>query len=129
MLLAGLWRKETNLTVAAILLIAVTGWTTPVIMGSGEAALERYADGPVSPVLDESAAYALKNHEDAAHTWGKLFYLAAVLATGLAAGWRWLPRRAVAPLCWSLGALVLACAILGLWFAATGGEIRRPDFR
>lgn len=101
----------------------------PVVMGSGEAAFERFSNGQNAALADDAGAEAaLQRHEAYAHSSGKLFYLVLVAsAAGLIIVWlrpRWVAAAAAIN-------LVLAVIAVGanLYAAKTGGEIRRPDFR
>ena len=113
----------TGLTIAAIF-----GWITPIVMSTGEAASERYEEGPVRVFLDSNVKQALEAHEDRAEVWSKVMYLSAIvspMALGISL-WRFSMGRYV-----SIAAALLGLAALGsgIWIAESGGKIRRPDFR
>lgn len=113
----------TGLTIAAIL-----GWIAPIVMSTGEAAYERYEEGPVRVFLDSNVKQALESHMERAETWSKILYLSAIVSTtalGISL-WRFSIGRFVA-----IAAALLGLAALGsgMWIAESGGKIRRPDFR
>lgn len=127
-LLWGLLRRNRGLLLCGLVMAAVSGWVTPVVMSTGESAYERYEHGAVSDQLDPDVAPYLHAHEERAHTWSKVMYITAVLATAglVASGWRRDVTR------WLSGAVVVSCVVsvgAGVWIAESGGTIRRPDFR
>jgi hypothetical protein len=124
----GILRNQRELLLCGLVIAAASAWVTPLLMSTGESAYERYEDGEVAKYLDPNAHTYLEAHEERAHTWSKLMYVTALLASaGLAAS---LWRRNLAR--WSAIPVALSCAIsvaAGVWIAESGGKIRRIDFR
>lgn len=113
---------------AGLVIAAGSGWVTPLVMATGEAAYERYEKGPVSRYLDAGAERALETHEHRAEAWSKVLYASAAVSTlALVAMW-WMPGRARAVAAVA-GVFCLAALGAGIWIAESGGLIRRPDFR
>ncbi len=113
---------------AGLICAVIAGWATPFVMATGEAAYERYEEGPIAQFLDPQAETSLEEHEHRAEAWSKVMYVSAVVATISLALLLWKPAwvRAV-----TVPAAVLCAASLlsGIWIAESGGPIRRPDFR
>lgn len=127
-LLIGLVSGQKTTVLAGLVIAAVSGWATPIVMATGEAAYDRYEHGPVAAHLDSAAGQALEIHEHRAEDWSVVLYANAVAAT-LGIGFLFAKpvwRRAV-----SAGAMLFCAAALlaGIWIAQSGGPIRRPDFR
>jgi hypothetical protein len=127
-LLTGLILRNRACLICGLVMAMVAGWTTPLVMGTGEEAYERYEHGAPAAYLDAEAEKYLHIHEERAETWSKLLYLAAVIATAalLANLRKWSYAKPLAQL------TVLFCLIsilAGAWIAQSGGKIRRPDFR
>jgi hypothetical protein len=124
----GFVTRNKNTVLAGLLVAVLSGWMTPVVMSTGEAAYERYEDGPIARYLDPQAENFLEVHEHRAEAWSKLMYASAAVATIGLALLLWKPSwiRAV-----SAAAAAFCCASLlsGIWIAESGGLIRRPDFR
>lgn len=127
-LLFGIITKSRPAMLAGLTLAAVAGWSTPLVMATGEAAYERYEKGPVARFLDPGAETYLEQHEARAHTWSKVMYASAVAATVglLLSGYRERWSRPAAGI--SL-VFCVASLLAGVWIAEAGGKIRRPDFR
>lgn len=127
-LLYGLVSKSRPALLAGLTIGAIAGWATPFVMATGEAAYERYEEGPIAKFLDPGAEHYLEIHEERAHAWSKVMYASALVATlGLfAAAYRerWATPSAIAALIFSV-----ASVLSGVWIAESGGKIRRPDFR
>ena len=127
-LLIGAATRSRATVIAGLLVAALAGWTTPLVMATGEGAYDRYEKGPVARYLDPQAEHYLEIHEERAEAWVAVFYGMAVLAT---AGMVLVAKRPQ----WvsSVGyALAVVCALAvgaGIWIAESGGKIRRPDFR
>lgn len=124
----GIILRSKATLITGLAMAAVFGWMTPLVMATGEAAYERYENGPVRVFLDSNVEQALEAHEERAETWSKVMYLSAVIST-LALGitlWRFAVGRYV-----SIAAVLFCLAALGsgMWIAESGGKIRRPDFR
>jgi hypothetical protein len=127
-LLIGLVSGQRTTILAGLLIAFLSGWATPLVMETGEAAYELYEEGPVAAHLDPVVEESLEIHEHRAEKWSVALYANAVAATlglvFLVAKPRW--ARAVS--CAAL--LFCASALLaGIWIAQSGGLIRRPDFR
>lgn len=122
-----LWNKKSVLF-TGLCLATLTGWTTPLVMETGERAYERYEDGPVRTYLDPAAEPFIEIHEHRADNWAFVLYTSAVAATVALGTTLWNHRVgrwfSVASL-----AACLAALTTGVWIAESGGKIRRPDFR
>lgn len=127
-LVVGVFRNKSYLMITGLALATVCAWCTPLVMATGEAAYERYSEGPIRAYLDSEVSEHLIEHEERAEFWGKLMYLAAVMAlVGLVVGIRkpaLLRRMAIVAVV--SGVVAIAC---GAWIAESGGKIRRVDFR
>lgn len=127
-IVAGILAKNKTALISGLVLAVVCGWTTPVVMETGEMAYERYESGSVRRYLDPGFEDPLEAHEHRAEKGSVVFYVAAVLATlslGLAL-WRFEAGR------WAAILTALAClasVATGVWIADSGGKIRRVDFR
>jgi hypothetical protein len=127
-ILVGIALRNKATLITGLTIATLCGWITPIVMSTGEAAYERYEEGPVRVYLDANVKQALESHEERAETWSKVMYLSALIST-LALGislWRFSLGRYV-----SIGAAIVCLAALGsgMWVAESGGKIRRPDFR
>lgn len=127
-IVAGILAKNKTAMISGLVLAAVCGWTTPVVMETGEMAYERYESGSVRRYLDPAFKDPLETHEHRAEKGSVVFYAAAVLATLslVLAIWRFEAGR------WAAVLTVLAClasVAAGVWIADSGGKIRRVDFR
>ncbi len=127
-LLVGLIWKSRPALISGLLVATIAGWATPFIMSTGEAAYERYEDGPPRVHLDSEVEDWLHLHEERAHTWSKLLYGTAVVATGtlLLAFFKYPLARKVS---WLVCLLCLSSVGASVWIADSGGAIRRVDFR
>ena len=127
-LLSGLLSGQKNTVLVGLLIAALSGWSMPLVMETGEAAYERYENGPVTSHLDPAFNESLEIHEHRAENWAIALYANAAAATLGLAILIWRPRhaRAVA----FVGMLFsIASLLAGIWIAESGGKIRRPDFR
>lgn len=127
-IIIGIALRSKVTLITGLTLAAVFGWITPLVMSTGEAAYERYEEGPVRVFLDPNVKQALETHEDRAEAWSKVMYLSAIVSS-IALGvsiWRFSVGRYVAIVAALLG---LAAVGSGMWIAESGGKIRRPDFR
>jgi len=127
-ILVGVTLRNKVTLISGLAIAIIFGWMTPIVMSTGEAAYERYDEGPVKPFLDANVEQALESHEERAETWSKVMYLSAIIST-IALGisvWRMSIGRYV-----SIAAAMTCLAALGagIWIAESGGKIRRPDFR
>lgn len=119
----GLFFRNRTATVAALVLIFVSGFAAWPVYSFGEAAYDR-----VKAMSDPAGAQWLDEHMARAE---KLIYLFYLLAGGALAGilapLKW-PRTAF-PL--AIGVLVLGTLNLGLggWISYAGGHVRHPEFR
>ena len=120
--------KSKPTAMAGLLIAAISGWMTPLVMETGEEAYDRYEDGPIAGFLDPQAEAYLEIHEHRAEAWCKVMYASAVVSTLSLALLLWKPAciRAVSA---AASALCLAALLSGIWIAESGGQIRRPDFR
>lgn len=127
-LAVGFFTRNRMAVFAGLLTAALSGWMIPVVMGTGEAAYERYERNPAARNLDTQAETYLEAHEHRAEAWSKVIYASAALSTVCLGLCFWKPgwvRRLAAP-----AALLCAAALLsGIFIAESGGLIRRPDFR
>ncbi|MGB0408406.1 MAG: hypothetical protein ACPGIC_00285 [Opitutales bacterium] len=127
-LLFGLISKSRPALLSGFMIATVAGWATPFIMGAGEQAYERYKHGEIRKQLDPGAVAALEIHEEIGHSWSKLLYTTAVVASiGLVAAIY--QPRSCKPLAWLLLLMCIASVIAAVQIADSGGKIRRPDFR
>jgi hypothetical protein len=127
-ILSGLVLRSKVTQMTGLAIASIFGWMTPLVMSTGEAAYERYKEGPVRVYLDPNVEQALDSHEERAEAWSKVIYLSAFVST-LALGfsfWRISIGRYAA-----IAAAILGLAAMGsgMWIAESGGRIRRPDFR
>ena len=127
-ILVGVVLSNKTSLIVGLVLAAVCGWTTTIVMETGEDAYERYEEGPVKPFLDQNVEKFLEIHEERAEIWSKVMYAAAILATiSLALTlWRfdigrWASILVILTSLSSIGA--------GIWIAESGGKIRRVDLR
>lgn len=126
--LFGLFMRSRPAVLAGLAAAALAGWSTPLVMATGEAAYERYEESPSAHFLDPQVGAYLDTHEERAEAWSFVFYTSALLTTiGVVLAVRrerWVRPAAVI-------ALVCCAASLaaGVWVAESGGKIRRPDFR
>ena len=127
-LLVGILRRHRPTLLTALALAAVCGWTTPLVMETGESAYHRYESGPARPYLDPQAASVMEIHEEHAETAAALFYLSA-LTSSLALGLNFKPLPGARLSAWAAAAAAFLALGAGVWVADSGGQIRRPDFR
>lgn len=127
-LIMGWITRQRTTVIAGLMVAALAGWATPLVMSTGEAAYERYEEGPVKPYLDAEAEAFLEIHEHRAHDWSKVMYASAVISTlGLVVLLR---KPDLTRVMAAVAALFcLLSLVSGLWISASGGPIRRPDFR
>jgi hypothetical protein len=111
-----------------LILAVASGWLTPLVMETGEAAYERYEHGPVAAYLDPQAEQSLDIHEHRAEAWGKVIFGSTVVLTLALGLLLWKPQwtRGLAT---AASVLCLTSLLSGIWVAESGGPIRRPDFR
>lgn len=127
-LVLGLICRNKLTMISGLIIASVGSLLTGVVMGTGEAAYERYQEGPVAVHLDEGAQAALVHHEEVAHKWAKVMYgLLLVTLAALVMAW-WKPAL-LRPMVVAVVVLCVASVAIGVYIADTGGEIRRPDFR
>lgn len=127
-LLYGLAMRSRPAILAGLTIAAIAGWSTPLVMATGEAAYDRYEKGPVARFLDPGAEHYLEAHEERAETLSKVMYASAVVATlGLIAVAR--HERWSRPAAFLALVFCLASVAAGVWISESGGKIRRPDFR
>ncbi|MBP9865331.1 MAG: hypothetical protein KBC91_02885 [Candidatus Omnitrophica bacterium] len=124
----GILKNSREALFSGILIAVLAGWTTPVVMESGEQAYERYEHKPISAYLDAKAEDVMHDHEERAEAGAKVMVATAVLATLVLLFYFFKPS-------WVRGLsviLVLSCLLsagIGVWIAEAGGKIRRVDFR
>jgi hypothetical protein len=124
----GFITKNKNAVLSGLLIAALSGWLTPIVMETGESAYERYEKGPIAQFLDPQAEQFLETHEHRAEVWSKAMYVNAVIATLCLGLLLWKPNWAAS----LSGAAIVFCLVAlfsGIWIAESGGLIRRPDFR
>jgi Na+/H+-translocating membrane pyrophosphatase len=127
-LLLGLIKNNSTTLLAGLLIAVLSGWTTPLVMDSGERAYERYKQGVVTAFLDKNVEEVLETHEHRAEAWSKVLYATAIVATLTLLVYFFRPNW----IRWASIAVILLCiasTFAGIWIAKSGGEIRRPDFR
>lgn len=127
-LIIGIYTNNRVTIFSGLVIAMIGGWATPIVMESGEQAIERYEKGSVTRYLDAKVGPVLEAHEERAETGSKAMLAAAVLATisFLLSFWKPVWARRVSVI------VVIACVIsvvCGIWIADAGGKIRRPDFR
>ena len=127
-LFIGFLAGQRSTIVAGLLIVAASGWMTPLVMETGESAYERYEKGPVASFLDARAETALEQHEHRAEAWAPVLYVSTIVSTIALALIFWKERwkRFLAFVC---AAFCTASLLAGIWIANSGGLIRRPDFR
>ena len=113
---------------AGLLMVAASGWMTPLVMETGESAYERYEKGPIASLLDARAETALEQHEHRAEAWAPVLYAGAIIST-IALALIFLKERWKRFLAFVCAAFCTASLLAGIWIADSGGLIRRPDFR
>jgi hypothetical protein len=59
----GFITKNKNAVLSGLLIAALSGWLTPIVMETGESAYERYEKGPIAQFLDPQAEQFLETHE------------------------------------------------------------------
>ncbi len=127
-MLFGLAMRSRPAILAGLTIAALAGWSTPLVMATGEGAYDRYEKGPVARFLDPGAEHYLEEHEERAETWSKVMYASALVATlgliAVARNERWSRPAAFLAL-----VFCLASVAAGVWISESGGKIRRPDFR
>ena len=77
----GVFRNSRVTLFSGLLMAVLAGWTTPVVMESGEQAYERYEHRPISTYLDAKAEDVMHDHEERAEVGAKVMVLTALLAT------------------------------------------------
>ena len=94
-ILFGILANHKITLISGLVLAMVCGWTTPLVMETGDEAGERYMSGSVRRYLDPDVKSAFEAHENRADKGSIVMYAAAVLATislGLAF-WRLKDRK------------------------------------
>ncbi len=128
-LAVGLLGRSRAALVSGLLLAALSGWTVPLVLRSGEDARARYAHAERHGIrLDGEAGQAIEAHARAAEARSLQVYLTALAAT-LALVLAVARMRGVLVLSWAVLLLCLWSVAAGLAVADTGRAIRRPDFR
>lgn len=127
-ILVGLIRRNKTTLVTGLAIATLCGWTTPLVMETGEQAYDRYEEGPVRPYLDADFEEWLEIHEHRAEDWAKVMYASAVAAT---LALLLIFFKPTAGRIASIVSAILCLASLGtgIWIAESAGAIRRPDFR
>jgi hypothetical protein len=122
-LLVGLiWQSRAAL-VCGLILGAIAGSSTVLVMQTGESAYDRYEEGVAGNVSED----ILHEHEERAETFSKVMYgLGIVSIVSLFCIWlkpEWVSACVVV--------VILFCIVsfgLGLYIANAGGKIMRPHF-
>ena len=102
--------------------------TMPLVMETGEAAQESFADGSIDPGLDVAGKSAFREHSKRAKIAAPVVYAVGILALLALLTLIKFPRQA-AWIGW--GVLIGAAISIGLsvWTAEAGGRIRHTEFR
>jgi len=128
-LLLGLALKHRMTVGVASLAVFLTALSIPVVMGTGEAAYQRYKQQPeIRDTLTDKGLQFAHVHFEQAEKGSKATYLLIVVGVLTLVCWKFKPNWFM-KLGWALFLLTLICLILNVWIASTGGKIRRPDFQ
>ncbi|MGC9450161.1 MAG: hypothetical protein ACP5I4_01825 [Oceanipulchritudo sp.] len=128
-LVFGLLGRNRAALGSGLLIAFLCGWSVILVMSTGEEAYERYEHaGNYGISLDSGAEKWLETHEEDAHFFQPVFYIAAGTAT-VALMLCIVGSRMVYPLSWIVFLLCGASLACGILIADSGGKIRRPDFR
>ncbi|MEQ9824549.1 MAG: hypothetical protein ABQ298_09210 [Puniceicoccaceae bacterium] len=128
-LLIGLWTGERRTQIAGLVVVLLSSLSIPFVMGSGEAALERYQDEDViRSTLTEAGLDYGQQHYDAAEKGAKLTYLLLILSALALLSLKFKPLW-FGKLAWVVLIMSVFCLLANAWIASSGGKIRRPDFQ
>ena len=127
-ILIGILKKNKITMMSGLLLAALAGWMTPLVMETGEDAYERYEHGPVEAFLDPDFEDYLEIHEERAEFWSKILYASAVIST-IALITLFRCEKYGRYMAMASAVLCLFAFAAGVWISLSGGKIRRPDFR
>lgn len=128
-LLIGLWTGGRRTQIAGLVVVLLCSLSIPFVMGSGEAALERYQDEDViRSTLTEAGLDYGQQHYDAAEKGAKLTYLLLILSALALLSLKFKPLW-FGKLAWVVLIMSVFCLLANAWIASSGGKIRRPDFQ
>lgn len=126
-LLGILFHSRGGLASGLIAVILCVG-ITPLIMETGEAAQESFADGSIDPGMDAAGKAAFREHSHRAKITAPVIYAVGILALLALLTLIKFPRQAA----WIAWGILIGAAIsigLGIWTAEAGGRIRHTEFR
>jgi len=127
LVVAVVMRQRAMLVVGLGMCLLFAG-SMPLVMWTGEGAMERLGNDEVAGPLDSDGFDWMLIHEERAHKVAWLVYVAAALAAaGLICAWKrptWMYRVGIAV---ALVGLLSLPAVM--WVAEAGGKIRHPEFR
>ncbi len=128
-LLIGLIAKNRVTIAAACLGILVSSLSIPIVMGSGEAAYDRYKLTPeIRETLTDQGMVFAHTHYENAEKGAKLTYLLILLCAAALISLKYKPGW-FGKLAWGIFSLALLALLANAWIASSGGKIRRPDFQ
>jgi hypothetical protein len=126
----GLLLKRDAITICGLAVTLLCCLSIPFVMGSGEAAFERFQnEAHLQSILTDEDLAAAKQHYDQAETGAKASYLLIVLSSAALISFFYQRKSLWKKLAWASAILCLAGLALNAWIAHSGGAIRRPDFR
>jgi formate hydrogenlyase subunit 3/multisubunit Na+/H+ antiporter MnhD subunit len=128
LLLYAVVKRDRNTLFMGFSIMILSILLIPVIMYSGEAALQKFAEGSLSAELDEAGQEWMFTHYQRAMQVARILYIFLIFpVSGLVCMWKF-PR-----LQYALGITVLffgmLCSFLLAWVADSGGKIRHTEFR
>ncbi len=124
----GLICESKQVIITGAVLTLLSSLSIPVVMGSGEAAYERYQKEPnIVQHMDMGGMHWAKKHYENAEKGAKATYLLILLSAGVLAAAKFKPTW-LFRLAWVMVFVALASVSLNAWIASSGGKIRRPDF-
>jgi hypothetical protein len=128
-LIIGLLGRSRAALGGGLLMVFLCGWSTLLVMRSGEEALERYEHAGTHGIrLDAEVVQWMETHEEDAGFFAPVFFATAGFATvGLMLCI--IRSRAAFAVSWIVFLLCVLSLACGVMIADSGGKIRRPDFR
>lgn len=128
-LIIGLVLRNRLLIGVSTVLITLASLSIPVVMGSGEAAYERYENNPeLREQVGEMGLDVAHEHYQDAETGAKATYLLILWGVVNLVFWKFRPQWFVKT-AYAMAAMAVVCLLINAWIASSGGQIRRPDFR